>query len=145
MPKNTSFQQYWQWNQYSVPGNIQIHAVRYLFKKQGLLTFGPEVDEERLIDHALELGVDDVISNEDQSVEVITSPESFMTVKDALAKLGFKPAEADVTMRADVNVAITDQDTAEKVMNLIDVLEDLDDVQTVYSNADIAEEILSEM
>lgn len=120
-------------------------SVAYLFKKQGQLTFSPDVDEERLIEHALELGVEDVITNDDKSVEVITSPEDFAMVKETLAKLGFKPEEADVTMRADVNVAITDQDTAEKVMNLIDVLEDLDDVQVVYSNADIAEEILNEM
>lgn len=120
-------------------------SVSYLFTKQGQLSFAPGVDEERLMEHALELGVEDVISNDDKSVDVITTPENFISIKEALAKSGFRPEQADVIMRAGTNVAITDKETAEKVMNLIDTLEDLDDVQAVYSNADIAEEILSEM
>lgn len=120
-------------------------SVAYLFKKQGELTFEPGVDEERLMELALELGAEDIIVNEDKSAEVITLPETCLNIKEALAKAGFKPVEADVTMRAVINVAITDKDAAEKVMNLIDMLEDLDDVQSVYSNADISEEILEQM
>ncbi|VVC75291.1 Transcriptional regulatory protein PmpR [Aquicella siphonis] len=120
-------------------------SVSYLFKKQGQMTFAPGVDEERLMEHALELGVDDVISNSDKSVDVITGPDNFIMVKDALAKAGFRPEQADVIMRAETSVSISDKETAEKVMNLIDTLEDLDDVQSVYSNADIAEEILNEL
>jgi YebC/PmpR family DNA-binding regulatory protein len=121
-------------------------SVAYLFKKQGQLTFAPGVDEERLMEHALELsGVEDVVSNDDRSIDVITTPESFISVKEALAKLDFRAEQADVLMRADTNVAIADKDTAEKVMNLIDTLEDLDDVQSVYSNADIAEDILESL
>jgi YebC/PmpR family DNA-binding regulatory protein len=120
-------------------------SVAYLFKKQGELTFAPGSDEERLMEHALELGVDDVISNEDDSIDVITTPEDFLSIKDALTRAGFHAAQADIVMRANTNVAITDKETAEKVMNLTDALEDLDDVQSVYSNADIEEKILGEL
>jgi len=120
-------------------------SVAYLFKKQGQMMFAPGVDEERLMEYALELGVDDVISNKDNSVEVITTPESFLMIKETLTKAGFKPEEADVIMRAETSVAIMDKETAEKVVNLIDMLEDLDDVQSVYSNADIVEMILEQM
>jgi transcriptional/translational regulatory protein YebC/TACO1 len=120
-------------------------SVAYLFKKQGTMTFAPGVDEERLMEHALELGVDDVIVNDDKSVDVITLPESFTQIKEALTKAGFKPEQAEVTMRAGTSVSINERDTAEKVLNLLDVLEDLDDVQEVYSNADVAAEILNEL
>lgn len=120
-------------------------SVSYLFKKQGQIIFAPGVDEERLTEHALELDVEDVVTNEDGSIEVVTSPEKFLNVKTALIKSGFQPDSADVLMRAATNVSITDKDTAESVVNLIDVLEELDDVQSVYSNADIAEEILQTM
>lgn len=118
-------------------------SVAYLFKKQGVLTFAPGVDEDKLIEVALESGVDDVISNDDSSVEVITSADVFHAVKAALDKQGFHPAQAEVTMLASTNVAITDKETAETVTSLIDALEDLDDVQEVYTNADIAEEALA--
>ena len=120
-------------------------SVGYLFKKQGQLTFAPCVDEERLIELALESGAEDIMINDDKSVEVITIPESFHTIKEMLTRNGFHPEQAEVTMLASTNVPITDKDTAEKVMSLIDVLEDLDDVQEVYSNADIAEEIVNDL
>lgn len=120
-------------------------SVAYLFKKQGQMTFPPGVDEERLMEHALELGADDIIVNGDKSIDVITSPEDFITIKQKLIQAGFHPVAADITMRAATNVTIDDRETAEKVMNLIDMLEDLDDVQSVYSNADIAEDVLNEL
>lgn len=120
-------------------------SVSYLFMKQGQLTFSPDIDEERLMEHALELGVDDVIVNDDKSIDVITTPEQFSHVKAELLKNGFHAEEADVLMRAETKVSISDKDTAEKVMNLIDALEDLDDVQSVYSNADIAADVLKDM
>lgn len=120
-------------------------SVAYLFKKEGVLTFEPGVDEERLMEIALELGAEDIIVNDDKSVDVLTSPDTFLNIKQSLNKDGFHPVEADVTMRAGTSVAINEKDVAEKVMNLIDALEDLDDVQEVYSNADIAEECLSEL
>lgn len=117
-------------------------SVAYLFKKQGVMTFEPGTDEEKLMELALELGADDIVSNDDKSIDVLTSPESFITIKDKLNAKGFHPAEADITMSAVTNVAITDQETAEKVITMIDALEDLDDVQAVYSNADIADEVI---
>lgn len=120
-------------------------SVAYLFKKQGEMTFEPGVDEERLMELALELGADDIVIHDDKSAEVITPADELHAIKTALVAAGLKPVESDITMRADVNVAITDKETAEKVMNLIDLLEDLDDVQEVYSNAEIAEDILATM
>lgn len=120
-------------------------SVSYLFKKLGQITFAPGIDEEKLMDAALELGADDVIINDDKSIDVMTSPESFNAVKSGLQQAGFKVEQADVTMVAGTAVAITDKDTAEKVMSLIDMLEDLDDVQEVYSNADISEEAMQEL
>ncbi len=117
-------------------------SVSYLFKKLGQITFAPGVNEEKLLDAALEAGADDVVINDDGSADVMTSPESFINVKEALTKAGFKSAQADVAMIAATNVPITDKDTAQTVIGLIDALEDLDDVQSVYSNADIAEELL---
>lgn len=120
-------------------------SVAYLFKKQGLITYAPGSDEERLMEHALEVGVEDIVLNDDKSVEVITLPENFIQIKEALQKAGFASAAADVTMRAGTMVLISDKEVAEKILNLIDILEDLDDVQAVYSNADIAENILDEL
>jgi len=120
-------------------------SVSYLFKKQGMLTFAPGVDEERLMEHALEIGVEDVISNDDRSIDVITAPESFSNTKEALTRAGFRADQADILMHAAIKVMINDKETAEKAMNLIDALEDLDDVQSVYSNVDIAEDILGKL
>jgi YebC/PmpR family DNA-binding regulatory protein len=120
-------------------------SVAYLFKKQGQLTFAPGFNEDKLIELALDLGCDDVLINDDKSGEVITAPENFITVKEALSKAGLTPVQAEVTMIASTHVAITDKETAEKVTTLIDALEDLDDVQSVYTNADIAEEVMALM
>lgn len=120
-------------------------SVAYLFNKIGQLTYAPGADEERLMEAALEVGVDDVIVNDDKSIEVITSADSFPQIKDILTQRGFHPEQAEVTMAATTNVAITDKEMAEKVLRLTDMLEDLDDVQEVYTNADIAEDILAEM
>jgi YebC/PmpR family DNA-binding regulatory protein len=120
-------------------------SVAYLFKKQGQITFAPGISEEKLMEIALDVGADDVIVSDDSSIDVLTTPDNFMTVKEALQKAGLSAAEASVTMRAETDVSITDLETAEKVMNLIDMLEDLDDVQSVYSNADIAEELMSKI
>lgn len=120
-------------------------SVAYLFKKQGLITYAPGSDEERLMEHALEIGAEDIIINDDKSIEVITLPENFIQIKEALHKIGFPSAQAEVTMRAGTMTLVTDKEIAEKILNLIDVLEDLDDVQAVYSNADIAEKILDEL
>ncbi|HEU5281297.1 MAG TPA: YebC/PmpR family DNA-binding transcriptional regulator [Gammaproteobacteria bacterium] len=120
-------------------------SVSYLFKKLGEIAFAPGVDEERLMEHALELGADDILTADDGSMEVLTSPEAFLSVKEGLEKAGFKPDSAEVTMRASTNVDVSDLETAEKVVNLIDMLEDLDDVQLVYSNANIEASVLNQL
>jgi YebC/PmpR family DNA-binding regulatory protein len=115
-------------------------SVAYLFKKQGLMTFAPEVDEERLMELALEAGADDIIINDDKSADVLTAPEVFLVVKEALHHANFEPAQAEVTWLASIDVPIAEQETAESLLLLMDALEELDDVQAVYSNADINEE-----
>lgn len=120
-------------------------SVSYLFQKTGQLTFAPGTDEERVMDLALEAGADDVIVNDDKSIDLTTSPESFLKVKNAMVAAGLEPVQAEVTMAASTNVPITDKEVAEKIMKLTDMLEDLDDVQEVYSNADITEEVLAEL
>jgi YebC/PmpR family DNA-binding regulatory protein len=120
-------------------------SVSYLFKKTGVLTFAPGIDEERVMEHALEAGADDVIVNDDKSIDVITSPEQFLAVKEAMQQANLMSVQADITMTAATYVAITDKELAEKFVRLNDMLEDLDDVQEVYSNADIAEEIMEKL
>lgn len=120
-------------------------SVAYLFKKQGQLLFAPGVDVERLMEAALEHGAEDINIQQDQSIEVITTPETFLSIKANLIKHGFHPESSEVTMVAVTSIAVHDKEIAEKVLDLIDALEDLDDVQSVYSNAEIAEKILSEM
>ena len=114
-------------------------SVAYLFSKKGLLTF-VGVDEDALMDAALEAGADDVVTEEDGSIEVYTTPNDFGTVLDGLEAAGFKPQSAEVTMIASTEAEL-DADTAPKLMRLIDMLEDLDDVQEVYHNGAISDEV----
>ncbi|MDE1462358.1 YebC/PmpR family DNA-binding transcriptional regulator [Spartinivicinus poritis] len=116
-------------------------SVAYLFSKKGQLSFAPGEDEEKLMDVGLESGAEDVVTNDDDSIDVITDPADFGQVKDALVAAGLEPANAEVTMIASTVVAL-DEDQAEKVIKLIDRLEDLDDVQNVYTNADFPAEAL---
>jgi YebC/PmpR family DNA-binding regulatory protein len=120
-------------------------SVAYLFKQQGQMIFVGELNEERLIELALEVDAEDVITHADNSIEVITTAENFLNVKTAFINAQFHPQEAELTMRAATPIVVQDKETAEKVINLIDALEDLDDVQLVYSNVEIAEDILSDM
>lgn len=117
-------------------------SVAYLFTKTGILSFVAGVDEDRLMEAALEAGADDVIGNDDQSVDVLVAPDRFETVRDALAGAGLQAENAEITQRAGTSVAL-DQADAEKMIRLLERLEDLDDVQNVYSNADISEDILA--
>ena len=114
-------------------------SVAYLFSKKGLLTF-VGVDEDALMDAALEAGADDVVTEEDGSIEVYTTPNDFGTVLDGLGAAGFKPQSAEVTMIPSTEAEL-DADTAPKLMRLIDMLEDLDDVQEVYHNGSISDEV----
>jgi len=120
-------------------------SVAYLFKRQGIISFEPGVDEDALMEAAIEAGAEDVIVNDDGSVDVITTPEDYMDVLTALEAAGFKPVHADISMEAEVKAEITDPEQAQKVMALIDMLEDLDDVQRVYSNVEIPAEIMEKL
>lgn len=119
-------------------------SVAYLFSKVGILSFPAGIDEEALMEAALEAGADDVIVNDDTSADVLTSQENFEAVKTALSTAGLTPENAEITMRAGTSTSL-EQDDAEKLIRLIERLEDLDDVQNVYSNADISEDILEKI
>ena len=117
-------------------------SVAYLFRKIGIISYAAVADEDALLEAAMEAGAEDVVTNEDGSADVFTTPEYYLLVKDAMFASGFVPENAEVTMHADVKTAL-DSDAAEKMLKLIDRLEDLDDVQDVYSNADISDEIIA--
>jgi len=119
-------------------------SVAFQFAQTGILSYPPGSDEDALMEAALEAGADDVLSHDDGSIEVLTAPETFVSVKEAMTAAGFEPEQAEVTMRAE-NTTPLDKDDAEKMIRMIDVLEELDDVQDVYSNADIADDILAEL
>ena len=109
-------------------------SVAFMFKHCGQLFFAPGTDENKLMEAALDAGAEDVINNDDGSLEVITGPHDFMAVKDALVKAGFKPELAEVTMKPATDVEFAGED-AEKMQKLLDAIESLDDVQEVFSNA----------
>ena len=118
-------------------------SVAYLFSQVGQLGFPAGSDEERIMEAAIEAGASDVVTNEDGSIEVLTAPEDYETVRDAMQAASLEPETAEVTMRAATKVRIEGQQ-AESLLKLLDVLDELDDVQNVYSNADIPEELLEE-
>ncbi len=119
-------------------------SVAYLFERKGQICYAPGVDEEALMDAALELGADDIVINDDGSVEVLTSFADFISVSEALTAAGFVAEEAEVTMIPTMTAGL-DLEGAEKVMRLIDALEDLDDVQNVYSNAEIPDDVMEQL
>jgi YebC/PmpR family DNA-binding regulatory protein len=119
-------------------------SVSYLFEKAGSISFAPGSDEDKVLEISLEAGADDVLVQDDGSLDVMTSPENFGSVKDALAKAGLVPVGSEVAMVASTEVEL-DYETAEKLLRLVDHLEDLDDVQNVYSNASISNEIMNKL
>ena len=119
-------------------------SVAYLFTKRGIISFAPGQDEEQIMDAALEAGAQDVISNDDGSIDVWTSPDDFMAIREAIEQNGLQPDSAEVTMQPSTEVALELED-AEKVIRLVDMLEDLDDVQNVYTNADFSDEVLANL
>lgn len=119
-------------------GNLgQAGSVGYIFTKLGQLYFEPPVDEEKILEIALEAGAQDVVNNDDGSVEVVTTPENFGAIQDALTAAKLTPVSAEVTMVPSNYTEVT-ADEAESLLKMIDMLEDLDDVQKVYTNADIS-------
>lgn len=112
-------------------------SVGFMFKKLGVLSFAPGADEDRIMEVALEAGADDVVVYpEDGSIDVVSSPDAFEAVRAAMDKAGLKADQAEITLRADNDVAVTG-DAAKAVAKIIDWLEDIDDVQNVYTNADL--------
>jgi YebC/PmpR family DNA-binding regulatory protein len=117
-------------------------SVAYLFSRKGSIVFAVGVDEDAVMEAALEAGAEDVISHDDGSVEVLTAWEDFSDVKGALQVAGLEPEGGEVTMIPSTSVTL-DADGAQTVMALVDMLEDLDDVQNVFTNADIPEDVLA--
>lgn len=109
-------------------------SVSYLFKHIGQFVFAPGTDEDKVMEAALDAGADDVITNEDKSVEVLCAPGDFHTVKEALEKAGLKPELAEITMKASTEADLGDAEAA-RMRALLDALENLDDVQNVYTTA----------
>ena len=114
-------------------------SVSYLFSKIGVLNFAPGSDEDSIMEAALDAGAEDIVNEADGSIEVITEPEQFAAVSLAIQEAGLTPEHAEITMRASVEVPL-DAEIGAKVLNFLDILEDLDDTQAVYSNADIPAE-----
>lgn len=126
-------------------------SVAYLFTKKGQILFqkddeenpGKVIDEDLILEIALDAGAEDVVSDEG-GVEVITTPESFELVRKLLADKGLNPDQTELVMQPATQIAL-DKDNAEKLLKLVDMLEDLDDVQMVYTNADISPEIMESL
>ena len=113
-------------------------SVAFQFKHCGQFVFAPGTSEDKVMEVALEAGAEDVVTDDDGAIEVITAVADFEAVKNALEAAGLKPDAAEVTMRAENTVDVTGEDAA-RMQKLLDVLEDLDDVQDVYHNASLSE------
>ena len=119
-------------------------SVGYLFDKVGQLLFTPGSDEDTVMEAAIEAGAEDVLVEDDGSIEVLTDPEEFESVRDAMVAAGLAAESAQVTMRASTNSTLEVKE-AGSMVKLLETLEDLDDVQEVYSNADISEDVLEQL
>lgn len=119
-------------------------SVSYLFTKRGVLSYAPGTDEDALMEAALEAGAEDIVSYDDGAIDVFTDPVDFYTVKDALDKAHFVADNAEIAMIASTKAEL-DLDTAEKFIRLIDTLEDHDDVQKVYHNAEISDDVMASL
>jgi YebC/PmpR family DNA-binding regulatory protein len=113
-------------------------SVAFQFKHCGQFVFAPGTSEDKVMEVALEAGADDVVTDDDGAIEVLCAPPDYEAVKNALEAAGFKPEIATVTMRAENSVALSGDD-AERMQKLLDVIEDLDDVQDVFHNAEMAD------
>lgn len=118
-------------------------SVAYMFDKKGQITFEEGADEEAIMDVALEVGADDVVSNDDGSIDVFTTQGEFLAVKEGLESAGMTAVHSEVSMIPSTRNEL-DVESAQKLIRLVDALEDLDDVQNVYHNADIPEDALEE-
>ena len=119
-------------------------SVNYLFNQVGQLLFPTGIDEDAVMEAAIEAGAEDVIVDDDGSIEVLTAPTDFEQVRDGMAAAGMDAEAAQITMRASTNAELGVKE-AGSMIKMLEVLEDLDDVQEVYSNADISEDVLAEL
>ena len=119
-------------------------SVNYLFNKVGELLFPTGSSEDTVMEAAIEAGAEDVVVDDDGSIEVLTAPEDFEQVRDAMVAAGLTADSAQVTMRASTNAELGVKE-ASSMIKLLEMLEDLDDVQEVYSNADIGEDVLAQI
>lgn len=117
-------------------------SVSYLFNRSGVLSFAAELGEARVMEAALNAGAEDIVTEDDGSFEVLTDPVAFHEVKSTMERQGLTPESATISLRAATSVA-PDRDQAPVVMELLEALEDLDDVQNVYSNAEFSDEVLA--
>ena len=117
-------------------------SVAYLFSRAGVLSYPQGSDEDAIMEAALEAGAEDVVTNEDGSIDVLTTTEEYMNVKDAMVDQGLAPEYAEITERPSTTVSL-ELDDAEKVLRLVDRLDELDDVQNVYSNAEFSDEVMA--
>ena len=119
-------------------------SVAYLFNHVGLLSYPAGSSEDAIMEAAIEAGAEDILVDDDTSIEVITDPAEFESVRDAMREAGLDPDDAELTMRASTSAEL-DLKAAGSMVKMLDMLEDLDDVQNVYSNADISDEILAQL
>jgi YebC/PmpR family DNA-binding regulatory protein len=119
-------------------------SVAYLFSKKGVISYPKGSNEDAIMEVAIEAGVEDVVANEDGSIDVFTEPEELSAVKRALEEADLKPEQAEITQHASTTVLLELED-ARKMLHLLESLEDLDDVQQVYSNADFSEETMAQL
>ena len=112
-------------------------SVSFMFKKQGVLGYGPGSNEDAITEAAIECGADDIVGYpEDGAIEVLCAPDAFESVKQGMLAAGFPPLQAEVTLRAENDIKV-EGEVGQQVAKMLDMLEDLDDVQSVYSNADL--------
>ena len=119
-------------------------SVNYLFNHVGQILFPAGADEEAVMEAAIEAGAEDVLVEDDGSIEVLTEPADFESVRDSISESGLEPENAQLTMRASTTAELGVKE-AGSMVNMLEMLEDLDDVQEVYSNADISEDVLAQL
>lgn len=119
-------------------------SVAYLFNKKGIISFAEGADEDAIMEVALEAGAEDIVTNQDGSVDVFTAPEDYAAVKDAIDAAGIEVRSAEVTMHPDTTISLELED-AQKALAMIEAFEDLDDVQQVYTNADFSDEVMAQL
>ncbi len=119
-------------------------SVNYLFNDVGQLMYASDSDENAIMEAAIDAGAEDVVVEDDGSIDVLTEPGDFEVVRDAMSAAGYPPDTAQLTMRASTS-AILNVKEATSMVKMLELLEDLDDVQEVYSNADISDEVLAQL